>query len=181
MSSKTYEIRRRLADDDSHPVLAEVVVTVYVAPPAEVKRPCRECGGLQAHAPACPLAGPRRSISPDQFFVETKSGTSYQLTPGWSQKVWNHSPTGFNYGYGGSGPAQLALAILLDHLGDEDKAVGLHQLFKAKFIAPVDQAAPFTITSDQIDQFVADLREKAKAKSASVEQGWDPADEWPMR
>ena len=27
----------------------------------------------------------------------------------------NHSPTGFEWGYSGSGPAQLALAILADH------------------------------------------------------------------
>src|SRR5262245_22144387 len=26
----------------------------------------------------------------------------------------NHSPTGFEWGYGGSGPAQLALALLVD-------------------------------------------------------------------
>src|SRR5467141_965015 len=26
----------------------------------------------------------------------------------------NHSPTGFAWGYGGSGPAQLALALLID-------------------------------------------------------------------
>lgn len=30
--------------------------------------------------------------------------------------VRNHSPTGFSWGYNGSGPAQLALAILCDHL-----------------------------------------------------------------
>lgn len=30
--------------------------------------------------------------------------------------LMNHSPSGFEYGYGGSGPAQLALAILADHL-----------------------------------------------------------------
>ncbi len=29
----------------------------------------------------------------------------------------NHSPTGFNWGYAGSGPCQLALAILADHFG----------------------------------------------------------------
>ena len=31
----------------------------------------------------------------------------------------NHSPTGFSWGYGGSGPAQLALAICADVFGDE--------------------------------------------------------------
>ena len=30
----------------------------------------------------------------------------------------DHSPTGFEWGYGGSGPAQLALALLADLLGD---------------------------------------------------------------
>jgi hypothetical protein len=31
-----------------------------------------------------------------------------------------NSPTGFGWGYGGSGPAQLALALLADSLGDND-------------------------------------------------------------
>lgn len=33
------------------------------------------------------------------------------------QEIRNHSPDGFNWGYAGSGPAQLALAILADCLG----------------------------------------------------------------
>lgn len=37
-----------------------------------------------------------------------------ELHPEESQKIYNHSPDGFNWGYGGSGPAQLALAILLE-------------------------------------------------------------------
>jgi hypothetical protein len=36
------------------------------------------------------------------------------LDPGTSQHLCNHSPDGFEWGYHGSGPAQLALAILLD-------------------------------------------------------------------
>ncbi len=39
------------------------------------------------------------------------------LRPAFSQRVFNHSPDGFNWGYAGSGPAQLALAILLEALG----------------------------------------------------------------
>jgi Family of unknown function (DUF6166) len=35
-----------------------------------------------------------------------------------SLKLWNHSPSGFNWGYGGSGPAQTALALLLDWTDD---------------------------------------------------------------
>jgi hypothetical protein len=51
----------------------------------------------------------------------------------------NHSPTGFEWGYGGSGPAQLALAILADALGDARAALALHQGFKFKVIAALDR------------------------------------------
>lgn len=46
----------------------------------------------------------------------------------------NHSPTGFAWAYGGSGPAQLALAILADVVGDEI-ALAHYQRFKAEEIA----------------------------------------------
>ncbi len=47
----------------------------------------------------------------------------------------NHSQR-FEWGYGGSGPAQLALAILLDYLGgDVEKALKYHQDFKFMVIA----------------------------------------------
>lgn len=45
-----------------------------------------------------------------------------------------HSPSGFEWGYGGSGPADLALNIL--HLfTDPQTAYRYHQDFKWKFIA----------------------------------------------
>jgi hypothetical protein len=47
----------------------------------------------------------------------------------------NHSPTGFEWGYGGSGPAQLALALLADALQDDGAALRLHQPFKWQVIA----------------------------------------------
>jgi len=51
----------------------------------------------------------------------------------------NHSPTGFEWGYAGSGPAQLALAILADALGDDERAQRLHQKFKGKFVQNWDK------------------------------------------
>lgn len=56
--------------------------------------------------------------------------------------LWNHSPTGFEWGYGGSGPAQLALALLANALGDDDRAVRLHQAFKWARIATLPQGVP---------------------------------------
>lgn len=52
-----------------------------------------------------------------------------------SLRLVNHSPTGFEWGYGGSGPAQSALAILLDFTNDEHAAVSLHQDFKWKLVS----------------------------------------------
>jgi Family of unknown function (DUF6166) len=47
----------------------------------------------------------------------------------------NHSPTGFEWGYSGSGPAQLALALLADVLDDDERALTLHQPFKFEVVA----------------------------------------------
>jgi len=57
-----------------------------------------------------------------------------ELAPGKSQKVYNHSPDGFNWGYGGSGPAQLALAICI-----ELKTKEHYQTFKWRVIAKLPQ------------------------------------------
>lgn len=47
----------------------------------------------------------------------------------------NHSPTGFEWGYAGSGPAQLALAILADALRNGSRARRLHQRFKFAIVS----------------------------------------------
>ena len=57
------------------------------------------------------------------------------LSPRPSQKMWNHSPDGFNWGYQGSGPAQLALALLLDATANPSLSVRLHQDFKREKVA----------------------------------------------
>lgn len=60
------------------------------------------------------------------------------LDPKPSLKIHNHSPDGFNWGYGGSGPAQLALAILLKFMSPED-AQQHYMDFKFSFIAGLPQ------------------------------------------
>lgn len=71
------------------------------------------------------------------------------LTPAASQKVWNHSPDGFNFGYSGSGPAQLALALLLHAGVDAVEAIRLHQYFKTSFLAAaVLERAPLRLDID---------------------------------
>ncbi len=45
-----------------------------------------------------------------------------------------HSPAGFEWGYGGSGPAQLALALAADVLGDDEAALGVYQRLKFRVV-----------------------------------------------
>ncbi len=61
-----------------------------------------------------------------------------ELTPNKSLEVRDHSPDGFNWGYGGSGPAQLALAILLEYT-DEETALANYQTFKRDVIAEIKE------------------------------------------
>jgi hypothetical protein len=51
-----------------------------------------------------------------------------------SLKVSNHSPTGFNWGYGGSGAAQFALALLMRYFPTPE-AVKYYQKFKFGWVA----------------------------------------------
>ncbi|MCY4634872.1 MAG: protein phosphatase 2C domain-containing protein [Acidobacteria bacterium] len=55
-----------------------------------------------------------------------------------SLAVRNHSPSGIEWGYNGSGPAQLALAILLT-LTNAETAVSCYHQFKDEMIARIDE------------------------------------------
>lgn len=73
------------------------------------------------------------------------------LDPGPSQAIRNHSPDGFEYGYGGSGPAQLALAICLFAFGNAFKAQAVYQDFKQLYVAAWPQGEPVDVQLDLTD------------------------------
>ncbi len=81
----------------------------------------------------------------------------YVFDPKASQKVCNHSPDGFNWGYGGSGPAQLALALLLDAMPElsQTTILMLCSQFKWDFVAQWPQDEPWIITEQKIRDWVA--------------------------
>jgi hypothetical protein len=73
-----------------------------------------------------------------------------ELDPKPSQKLVNHSPDGFSWGYSGSGPAQLALALLL-HFSTKDFALANYQQFKFDVVAGMtDRAYGSEIVTDWI-------------------------------
>jgi len=61
--------------------------------------------------------------------------------------VVRHSPTGIEWGYGGSGPADLALSVL-HRVTDPTCAEALYQRFKAEVVASVPHAGGFIRAAD---------------------------------
>lgn len=75
------------------------------------------------------------------------------LDPEISQMVVNHSPDGFNWGYSGSGPAQLALSLLL-YFTDVDTALRLYQRFKFEIIAKLPQGENWEMDDKEIEKWL---------------------------
>lgn len=69
----------------------------------------------------------------------------------------DHSTTGFSWGYGGSGPAQLALAILADYLGDDFEAVRQYRQFLIKEVAILDVDHGWKMSAASIEAYFAEV------------------------
>ena len=79
-----------------------------------------------------------------------------------------HSPDGFQIGYGGSGPADLAYSILMDYMlrskefemnGVPGKTEFMHQHFKRSFVAVAKKN--LEIDSESIKEWIEKFAEKA--------------------
>ena len=64
------------------------------------------------------------------------------------------SSTGFEWTYQGAGPAQLALALLADHLGDDNRALARYDAFMQRVVAELDNS--WKLTSADIDAALAE-------------------------
>lgn len=79
-----------------------------------------------------------------------------ELLPDRSQRVVNHSPDGFAWGYGGSGPSQLALAIMIAFCGEEI-AKQYYQDFKWEFIAKAEKDKNLEIEISKVKEWIDNL------------------------
>jgi Family of unknown function (DUF6166) len=76
-------------------------------------------------------------------------------------EVVNKSPTGFAWGYLGSGPAQLSFALLAAVIGVEQaKDPFLYQRFKDKVIAQLNKDEGWVLTEARIQQVVEIIDEE---------------------
>jgi hypothetical protein len=89
------------------------------------------------------------------------------------KQVVRHSPTGMEFGYGGSGPADLALSILTDVFGGRVELADLYYMeFKFEFVAGFGDT--WTITEEQIDEW---LRAKTGNGVEDLQKKFDALDE----
>jgi Family of unknown function (DUF6166) len=100
--------------------------------------------------PSHPLTFVGRRKTTVKCFVHIVDATGEEWPLPRRLDIANHSPTGFEWGYGGSGPAQLALAILVAVLGDDRMALRLHQNFKWDVIARLERDQDWTITEQDV-------------------------------
>ena len=83
--------------------------------------------------------------------------------------IGRHSPDGFEWGYGGSGPAELALAILTDLLGKKPPHLMYHS-FKIAIIAHLDRYQWY-ITDHAVTSWVKDFEAREAAAGRAIHDG----------
>ena len=103
-----------------------------------------------------------------QVFVQPEGGDAVPLPL--RLDLYNHSPTGFCWGYLGSGPAQTALAILA-HLYDDETAMRLYQGFKDTVISQIGQEEGWTLTEEAIDRWRTSWEDVAGSERRQATQG----------
>lgn len=69
----------------------------------------------------------------------------------------SHSPDGFEWGYGGSGPAQLALALAADVLGDDESALCVYQRLKFRVVGRLP-AEGWVLTAEELTDAIRALQ-----------------------
>ena len=105
-------------------------------------------------------------ITREVILIDSTTGSIKRLNPLPSQNIINHSPDGFNWGYGGSGPAQLALALLL-RFTDKETARNNYQKFKWDVVANLPQSN-FVMTDQTIQEWLnVHLKKEVLANDSS--------------
>lgn len=108
-----------------------------------------------------------------RVLVHYVSGASpVRLEIGPSQKV-RHKSDSFAWGYGGSGPAQLALALLLDFTGLAPLAEVLYQELKRDIVARLPRDEGWEITGRQLGEWLmGKLADADPARLGLAMIGW---------
>jgi len=88
--------------------------------------------------------------------------THERLSPNRSLGLVRHSPAGFDWGYTGSGPAQLACALLLDYTDNETVAQQHYIQFRNDVVSQLVCDGPadcWHLTGEEIEAALAEFEE----------------------
>ena len=107
--------------------------------------------------------------------VQDGNGHSWLLPIDQSLLIRAHSPTGFEWGYGGSGPAQLALALLLNATRNPAFALSAYQDFKFQVVGLMPKGG-WTLTIQEIEMWLR-RTDGERAQWDYFAQKWDGARE----
>jgi hypothetical protein len=88
--------------------------------------------------------------------VSEDGGAPTVLNP--RQDLRNHSPTGFEWNYAGSGPAQLALALAADVLGDDERAQDVYQRLKFRLVGRLPHEG-WSLSEESLRSAIASVEE----------------------
>nr|WP_245835452.1 DUF6166 domain-containing protein [Natronolimnobius baerhuensis] len=101
-----------------------------------------------------------------------------RLSPEQSLDLVNHSPSGFEWGYNGSGPAQLACGLLLDYYDDKQFAREHYITFRNQVVSQLECNGPadcWHLTGAEIDATLETITDDVVA----VADGGQPAPSLP--
>jgi hypothetical protein len=125
---------------------------------------------IPGHEHACNLAfvgysvwrreGSGDANSSDQQVFVIGDGQVRSLSP--RHDLRNHSPYGFSWGYSGSGPAQLSLAMLMEILQDWIRVQRIYQTFKERLIAQIPQHVNWTADGADVYALVLQIEREMK-------------------
>lgn len=110
------------------------------------------------------------ALPPDVTYIGLKSALDWRvvvmpqgvdLPP--RTDLRNHSPTGFAWGYSGSGPAQLALALMAHATGDDALALRVYQAFKEHKVASWARDTGWRMTADEVRQWATTIETARQA------------------
>ena len=113
--------------------------------------------------------------------IVTRLPEGTELTPERSLDLVTHSPSGFEVGYSGSGPAQLACGLLLDYYSDEQVAREHYIAFRNQVVSQLEcdgAAMCWHLTGEEIDNAMATITDDVVAladggrPSPSLPENW---------
>ena len=105
--------------------------------------------------------------------IDDDTGDTLTRTLDQRHDVFSHSD-GFNWGYGGSGPRQSALAILCDAVGPH-LAMRLYGTFVNAFVSQWPKDEPFEISLEEVIDWIEDAWSHGYSENGQNRSVWQDA------